>query len=98
MPNFWVKPWILQIETIAHPAIKVGMTHMGSGATQEFIGAGVPVIAFPHFGDQHYYAELLRDMKAGVILYSKRRDFEEGPVQMEYKEPVFDGERVYNCF
>ena len=74
------------------------MTHMGSGATQEFIGAGVPVIAFPHFGDQHYYAELLRDMKAGVILYSKRRDFEEGPVQMEYKEPVFDGERVYNCF
>lgn len=98
LPNFWVRPWILQIETIAHPAIKVGMTHMGSGATQEFIGAGVPVVAFPHFGDQHYYGDLLQDMKAGVVLYGKRRDYDEGPDQMVYRTPAFDGDRVHKCF
>jgi UDP:flavonoid glycosyltransferase YjiC (YdhE family) len=96
--NFWCKAWIHQIETIAHPAIRVGMTHCGSGATQEFIGAGIPIVAFPHFGDQHYYGDLLVEMKAGIILYNKRRDFEEGPVQMTYEAPAFEGKRVLEAF
>jgi hypothetical protein len=37
-------------------------------------------------------------MKAGVVLYGKRRDLEEGPVQMTYETPAFDADRVHKCF
>jgi len=50
-PNFYVKPWIPQIEVLAHPAIKAGLTHCGFGGVNEFINASVPVIAWPHFAD-----------------------------------------------
>ena len=50
-PNFWVSPWVPQVELLAHPALKAGLTHCGFGGTLEFIGAAVPIVAFPHFGD-----------------------------------------------
>ena len=50
-PNFWVRPWIPQVEVLAHPALKVGLTHCGFGGTLEFIAAGKPIVAFPHFLD-----------------------------------------------
>ena len=52
-PDFWVRPWIPQIEVLAHPALKAGLTHCGFGGTLEFIAAGKPVVAFPHFADQY---------------------------------------------
>ena len=50
-PNFWVRPWIPQVEVLAHPALKVGLSHCGFGGTLEFIAAGKPIVAFPHFID-----------------------------------------------
>ena len=49
--NFWVRPWIPQVEVLAHPALKAGLTHCGFGGTLEFISAGKPIVAFPHFDD-----------------------------------------------
>ena len=36
-PNFWIRTWIPQVEVLAHPAIKTGITHCGFGGTLEFI-------------------------------------------------------------
>lgn len=50
-PDWWVSPWCPQMEILAHPGLKAGMTHCGFGGTLEFISAGVPIMAFPHFAD-----------------------------------------------
>ncbi len=58
-PDFWVRPWIPQVEVLAHPAVKCGMTHCGFGGTLEFIAAGKPIVAFPHFADQPINTKML---------------------------------------
>ena len=50
-PNFWISSWCPQIEILAHPACKVGLTHGGFGGCLEFIDFGIPMVLFPHFGD-----------------------------------------------
>lgn len=68
-PKFFVSKWIPQIEVLHHRAIKAGMTHCGWGGVLEFIGAGVPIVSFPHFIDQPINSKLLVDAKAAVLLY-----------------------------
>lgn len=70
--NFWVSSWVPQIEVLAHPALKVGLTHCGFGGCLEFINAGVPVVAFPHFFDQPANAKLLIEQGAAVMLYENK--------------------------
>ena len=49
--SFWISKWIPQVEVLAHPAVKAGMTHCGFGGTLEFISNEVPFACWPHFGD-----------------------------------------------
>ena len=72
-PNFWIRAWIPQIEVLAHPAMKAGLTHCGMGGTLEFISMGVPAVLFPHCGDQHTNAANLRNAGAAVTLHDKVR-------------------------
>ena len=58
-PNFWVREWLPQPEILSHPAVKAGLTHCGFGGTSEFIGAGVPIVAYPHFADQYKLATMI---------------------------------------
>lgn len=51
-PDFWVRPWVPQIEVMAHPSLVAGLSHCGFGGCLEFIAAGVPIVALPHFADQ----------------------------------------------
>lgn len=69
--NFWVREWIPQIEVLAHPAVQAGLTHCGFGGTSEFVSAGVPIVAFPHFFDQHDNATELEKRKIAVILANR---------------------------
>lgn len=64
----WVSDWLPQVELLAHPAVKLGITHAGFGATLEFIHATVPVLTWPHFGDQPYNAQNLEEANAGIGL------------------------------
>jgi len=56
-----------------HPAIKAGLTHCGMGGTLEFINGSVPLVAWPHFADQHTNAELLERNGVAKILHNKMR-------------------------
>ena len=49
---FWHGTWLPQVELLAHPGVKAGVTHCGLGGSLEFIYSGIPSLTFPHFGDQ----------------------------------------------
>ena len=54
------------MEILSHPAGQAGLTHCGWGGTTEFIMAGVPMVTFPHFGDQPMNSTMLIESGAGI--------------------------------
>ena len=60
---------------LAHPAVKAGLTHCGFGGTLEFIAAGVPMVALPHFADQPPNAVELVARKVAVMLHYRGHVF-----------------------
>ncbi|RVE57726.1 hypothetical protein OJAV_G00202130 [Oryzias javanicus] len=50
--NIKVMKWLPQNDLLAHPKIKVFMTHGGTHGIYEGICNGVPMLMFPLFGDQ----------------------------------------------
>ena len=97
-PNFWIRAWIPQIEVLAHPAMKAGLTHCGMGGTLEFISMGVPAVLFPHCGDQHTNAANLRNAGAAVTLHDKVRLSKDFGDVISYKQPCFDAAHVKKTF
>ena len=89
--NFWVREWIPQIEVLAHPAVQAGLTHCGFGGTSEFVSCGVPVVAFPHFFDQHDNAVEMEKRKVALILANRGLKLEQDFDKIaSYKDPAFD--------
>ena len=60
--------WLPQVEALAHPAVASGLTHCGFGGTLEFVNAALPVLCFPHFGDQATDAMNLIEARAALSL------------------------------
>ncbi|XP_057788201.1 gallate 1-beta-glucosyltransferase 84A24-like [Salvia miltiorrhiza] len=59
--------WSPQEEVLAHPSTACFMTHCGWNSTMEALASGVPVVAFPQWGDQVTNAKFLVDVyKVGV--------------------------------
>lgn len=50
--NIMISSWIPQRDILAHPSIKLFITHGGLLGTTEAISEGIPVLGFPIFGDQ----------------------------------------------
>lgn len=71
-----VVPWSPQDQVLAHPSTACFLTHCGWNSTLETLAAGVPVVAFPQWGDQCTDAKyLVEEFKMGVRISSPlRRD------------------------
>nr|WEU75331.1 uridine diphosphate-glycosyltransferases 41G2 [Glyphodes pyloalis] len=62
--NVHVRSWMPQASILAHPNIRVFITHGGLLSTLEAAHYGVPLLAVPIFGDQPSNAD--RSVRAGV--------------------------------
>lgn len=50
--NIKISSWLPQRDVIAHPNVRLFITHGGALGTTEALSEGVPLLAFPLFGDQ----------------------------------------------
>ncbi|XP_044259861.1 UDP-glycosyltransferase UGT5-like [Tribolium madens] len=56
-PNVHIKKWVPQQDILAHPNVKLFITHAGLLSTIETIYHGMPVLAIPIGGDQNLNAK-----------------------------------------
>ncbi|XP_013134139.1 PREDICTED: UDP-glucuronosyltransferase 3A1-like [Papilio polytes] len=61
--NVHIRPWMPQASILAHPNVKLFITHGGLLSTLESLRYGVPLLGVPVFGDQPGNA--LRAMRSG---------------------------------
>ncbi|KAG2649073.1 gallate 1-beta-glucosyltransferase-like [Panicum virgatum] len=70
-----VVAWSPQERVLAHPSTACFLTHCGWNSTLETVAAGVPVVAFPQWGDQCPDARyLVEELGMGVRLRGARRE------------------------
>lgn len=53
---------------VDHPNVKVFFAHGGMLGTIEALGAGVPMVVTPIYGDQYQNGAVVQNRKAGVLL------------------------------
>ncbi|XP_038210045.1 UDP-glycosyltransferase UGT5-like [Zerene cesonia] len=66
--NVIVRKWLPQKEILAHPNIRVFVSHGGLIGTQEALYNGVPIIGVPIYGDQYNNILALEEMGYGKLL------------------------------
>ncbi|KAL3360796.1 hypothetical protein AABB24_013979 [Solanum stoloniferum] len=61
--------WCPQEQVLSHPSVACFMTHCGWNSTMEALSSGMPILAFPQWGDQVTDAKYLVDVfKTGLRL------------------------------
>ncbi|CAH1153883.1 unnamed protein product [Phaedon cochleariae] len=66
--NVRISKWLPQSDILAHPNVKLFITHGGFLSTSETVYHGVPIIAIPIFGDQLLNARLAENGGFAVVL------------------------------
>jgi len=67
--------WLPQLDLLAHPAVKLFITHGGAGSIQETICYKTPIVGIPIMGDQmNNLAEALTQHIGIVLPYSQVRE------------------------
>lgn len=70
--NVVTREWIPQCDVVAHPNVKLLITHGGLASTIEAVSNGVPIIGIPMFGDQPGNIQRIVEKGAGLkIDYSE---------------------------
>merc|ERR1712165_339388 len=70
--NVLVKKWLPQNDLLAHPNLKVFVTHGGLLSTQEALTHAVPLVGVPINGDQ--MANMMRAERHGYAIHKARTD------------------------
>ena len=71
--NVMLSPWLPQNDVLAHPNIKLFISHCGNNGQYEALYHGVPILGLPVFGDQIYNAARIQAKGFGIFL--NVRDF-----------------------
>ena len=66
--NVMLMPWLPQNDVLAHPNIKVFVSHCGNSGQFEALYHGVPILGLPVFGDQPYNAARIQAKGFGISL------------------------------
>ncbi|KAH8263755.1 hypothetical protein KR044_013415, partial [Drosophila immigrans] len=64
--NILYKKWLPQDDILAHPKLRLFITHAGKGGITEAQYHGVPMVALPIFGDQPTNAENMQKSGYGI--------------------------------
>lgn len=65
-PNVMIRKWLPQADILAHPNVKVFITHCGLFGTQEGVHYAVPMLGMPFYCDQ--VSDLWRSNRRFVCL------------------------------
>ncbi|XP_045474545.1 UDP-glycosyltransferase UGT5-like [Harmonia axyridis] len=82
--NVKLSKWLPQQEILAHPNLKLFITHGGLLSTIEAVHYGVPLIALPVYGDQKLNAATAQ--QKGYAINIPFAEFEEARFEMALKE------------
>ncbi|GLH05010.1 UDP-glucuronosyltransferase 1-1 [Gryllus bimaculatus] len=101
-PNVKLSKWVPQHDVLAHPNLKLFITHGGLMSLQESIYFGVPLIAIPVFADQRL--NTLRAQKAGYAISLHLNNITEETLnwaiqemltEPSYRENVKEASRIF---
>ena len=73
LSDVMVSQWLPQSDILAHPSVKLFVTHCGTNGQYEAVYHGVPMIGFPTFGNAFYNA--VRADRKGYGVTMNLRDF-----------------------
>ena len=82
--NVMLLPWLPQNDVLAHPNIKLFISHCGNNGQYEALFHGVPMIGLPVFGDQMYNAARIHVKGFGI--YFNVHDFTEDDLDAAISE------------
>jgi len=66
--NVMISQWLPQNDILAHPSVKIFITHSGNNGQFEAIYHGVPMVGIPLAGDQLYNAKRLDHKEYGLSM------------------------------
>lgn len=66
--DIMISPWIPQRDVLAHPNIKLFITHGGLLGTTEALVEGVPVLGIPIYADQKMNMIKAHDLNYGILM------------------------------
>lgn len=67
-PNVFIKKWMPQNDILAHPNVKLFISHGGLFSTMESIDRGIPLLIIPFFADQHKNGRRVEHSGYGKVL------------------------------
>ncbi|GLJ07786.1 hypothetical protein SUGI_0074060 [Cryptomeria japonica] len=80
-----IRGWVPQLVILSHVSVGAFISHCGWNSALESISLGVPILAWPMFGDQHFNSKLFAELGVG-IQFCQHRD--EIPKEERVKEVV----------
>ena len=83
-----IERWVAQQAVLAHRSVKVFVTHGGGGSVAESVAVGLPMLAFPLFGDQPGNAAKLVDK--GIALAVDKANLSADNVCASLRRLTFD--------